>query len=597
MNKAKIWTGLGLFSVYIGLFAYISRFSSPAGDDFPMANVFRSVGFLETLNLYWLNLGGRLTGTFITVLGNAAGIMDHYYILAPLALIVSLSSMYFLVTSLFDNLAAIKKLFIAFLLQSVWLAAAIELKQSLYWFAGQNYYWTGSFFLIEFALTANIYKDKNTKLCLSLLVVMIFLNSGMSELSAAYQVPMFAGAAFISWMSDNKKCAKYMLIMLCAALAGLGLQILNPGNVNRTSEFLAALGPNPAPNTKNFFMTYRVAVISGLITSYHFFTRPIIYALLLFMPIISDNVKQPKFIEKMPFRFKIWHIFLFETVTACCFQAVGGYAMGNALYLRAMSVVRWIMLAQWILFFVFLYRNSNFTERIRGIWIYRFKEVILLICLLMSTNFSLLRADLGIASEYSRQLSERREYIKEQKALGNLDIVVPKIDEQPQLFRGSAIPGREHPQAYDYAHYYKLNSIMEGDPLIIEAITQGKDSENEELKQLRAAAEAGDEEAIFFFNTIEGDGEVRIKLIISLAEQGDSDAQFILARYHDTSDRLTSPYIQKNDAIALSYYFKLAELGHRKSRDLLWTFYMGGFRTDRDLDIIIWGLSSMFSPF
>ncbi|MCL1941738.1 MAG: DUF6056 family protein, partial [Synergistaceae bacterium] len=404
--------------------------------------------------------------------------------------------------------------------------------------------------------------------------------------------------AFIAMMSDNGKCAKYMLIMLCVALAGLILQMMNPGNVNRTSEFLAALGPNPAPNTKNFFVTYRVAVYGGLITSYHFFTRPLIYALLLFMPIISDNVKQPAFAEKMPFRFKIWHIFLFQIVTACCFQAVGGYAMGNALYPRAMSVVRWIMLAQWILFFAFLYRNPKVIERIRNIWVYRCKEVILLICLLMSTNFSYLMADLGTAPEYSRQMTERMDHIKEQKALGNLDVIVPTIAAQPKLFNESSIPARGSLLTRYYAHYYGLNSITEEDPLIIEALGEDDDYENEELKELRAKADAGDEEAILFFKTIEEDDEeTRIKLMISLAEQGDIVPMVALARYCDTSDNLTSSYIQKNDALALKYYFKLADIGHRGARELLWTFYMGGLRTERDRDIIIWGLSQILNPF
>ncbi|MCL1941574.1 MAG: hypothetical protein FWG09_06480, partial [Synergistaceae bacterium] len=252
MNRAKIWIGFGILSVYVGLFAYIARFTGPASDDYPMANIYNSVGFLETLIFYWLKIGGRLTGTVIITLGNAAGAMEHYYILAPLALTVSLSSLYFLITSLFDDLAAIKKLFITFLLQSVWLAAAIKLSDSLYWLAGQNYYWTSSFFLIEFALIANIYKEKNAKLCLWLLAVMVFLNSGMSELSAAYQVPMFAGAVFMTWMSGNGKCTKYMLMMLFIALAGLVLQMTNPGNIYRTSEFLPSFGPNPIPKAKSF---------------------------------------------------------------------------------------------------------------------------------------------------------------------------------------------------------------------------------------------------------------------------------------------------------------------------------------------------------
>ena len=595
MNKAKIWIGSALLSVYVGLFAYIGIFSMPSGDDY--TGYFNTYSFLQAIIHYWFYVGSRFTGAVIVTSGNIAGIMDNYYIVAPLALTISLLSLYFLVTSLFERLATISKLFMTLLLQSVWLAAAIALKQSLYWLSGLNYYWTSSFFLIELALIVNIYNDKNTKLYLWLLGIMVFLNSGMSELSAAYQIPMFAGAALIAAASGSKKYSRHMLVMLCIALAGLVLQLTSPGNTHRASETLHLFGPNPAPITKSIFMTYRVGIIGGLVSSYRFFTRPIIYALLLFMPVISDNVKQPAFAGKMPFRFKIWHIFLFQIVTACCFQAVAGYAMGNALYPRAMSVMRWIMLTQWILFFVYLYRNPKFTEWIRGIRIYRFSEIILLICLLTSANFSNLTADLSIAPEYSRQLAERREFIKEQKALGVLNLVVPTIDLYPRIFIKDSIPAGESPVKWSYFYYHALISIKEETPLAIEFLVEGHDSENEELKRLKAEADAGDETALLFFKTIEGDEEARIKLIISMAEGGHPTYMFLLARYYDTSDNLTNPYIEENDALALEYYFKLAEIGHRDAREILWTFYMGGFRTDRDSDVIKWGLMSMLNPF
>jgi hypothetical protein len=518
---------------------------------------------------------------FVIYLGDSLGLMDNYYLHTFLAIALSLFSLYFIVTSLFGDIETSSRIYIALLLQSVWLAAAIELRETLYWFAGVNYYWTCSVLLIEFALIVNIYKGKNEKIYACLLGVLVFLNSGASELSAVYQVPMFAGAALITALSGSFKCSKYMLVMLCIALAGLGLQVTAPGNAVRIAAegVTGSSGPNMAPVTRNFFVTYKVGVISGLISSYHFFTRPIIYALLLFLPVVSDRVKQPNLADKMPFGIKIWHMCLFQIVTACCFQAIGGYSTGSALHLRVMSVVRFIMLAQWILFFIFLYRNSKFTEWIRNTRVYRYKEVILLLCLLMSTNFSLLISDYRLAPEYSRQLTERREFIKQQSALGNKNLVVPTITVNPRLFMKDVILPKIAFQSNDYLYYYGLNSIEEENPSIIEAMVEGRNSDDEELE------------------AIGGYEEARIKAIKLEAERGLEYARFLLARYYDTSDFLTSPYIQKNDKLALEYYFKLADQGHKQSRDLLWTFYMGGLRTERDSDVILWGLKSILNPF
>ncbi|MCL1875173.1 MAG: DUF6056 family protein [Synergistaceae bacterium] len=596
--KAKVWLGSVFLSIYVGLFAYIARFTVPVGDDYVLNNAFNQTkSIIQTVIEYWLTRNSRFTSIFTNMLGNSLGVMENYYIHAPLTIAFNLFACYFAVTSLFSDIKTSSKILIALLLQSIWLAIAVELGQTLYWFAGVYYTFTCSVLIIEFALIVNIYKGINARIFLCLLGVLVFLNSGASELTAAYQIPMFAGAALFIAVSGDKKCSIHMLIMLLIALAGLVLQLTAPGNSIRISQLLPLLGPNPNPITKSFFMTYKVGVFAGLATSFQFFVNPvIIYALLLFTPVISDNVRQPIFIEKSSFKFKIWHIILFEIVTACCFQAIGGYSMGNSLYPRALGPVRFIMAAQWILFFVFLYRNPKLAEWIRSIRIYKCKEIILLICLLMSSNFILLISDYGIAPEYSRRIAERKEYIRAQKALNKMDIVVPAIEKSPQLLLSDTIPPKESP-INDYANYHGANSIREREAILTEALAIARDTEDEDLNQFIAKTGADYENVDPFYKAIEENEEARIRLILLLAEKGSQIAQYTLARYCDTSENLTSPYIQKNDAVALSYYFKLADEGVKDARALLWSFYTGGLRTERDFDIIMWGLRLLLLPF
>ena len=595
--KAKVWVVSVLLSIYVGLYAYIARFTNPAGDDYVLNNSLKlTKSIIQTVVDYWFTKNSRFTSIFIISLGNSLGVMDNYFIHAPLAIAFNLFACYFAVTSLFSDIKTSSKILITLLFQSVWLAIAVELGQTLYWFTGVYYTLTCSVLIIEFALIVNIYKRNNTKIFLCLLGMLIFLNSGASELTASYQIPMFAGAVLLIAVAGDSKCSIYMFIMLLIAFAGLALHLTAPGNSMRITQLLPLLGPNPNPVTKDFFITYKVAVGAGLLTSFLFFTRPlIIYALLLFLPVISDSVKQPRFIEKLPFKFKIWHIILFEIITACCFQAIGGYSMGNSLYQRAVAPVRFIMLAQWILFFVFVYRNPKLVEWIRNIRIYKFKEIILLICLLLSSNFILLMRDYGIAPEYSRRIAERKEYIREQKALNNMDIIVPGIDISPRLLLKDTIPPKESP-TNDYAYYYGMNSIRERDPLLTEALAKARDTEDEELNRFIAMI-GGDGNVELFYKAIEGNEEARISMILLLATKGSEMARFTLARYCDTSDNLKSRYIQKNDAVALSLYFNLADEGVKDARELLWSFYTGGLRTERDFDIIKWGLMLMLSPF
>jgi TPR repeat protein len=140
----------------------------------------------------------------------------------------------------------------------------------------------------------------------------------------------------------------------------------------------------------------------------------------------------------------------------------------------------------------------------------------------------------------------------------------------------------------DYAYYYGFNSITE--ETLINAADKEKANENEDMRALKQMVDAGDEDAKLFLQYLKGDEEAKIKLLESLAEKGFVHAQWQLAHYYDSSESESSPFIPKNDAKALEYYFKLAEQGHKASQERLWMFYMGGLRTNRDFDVIMWGL-------
>lgn len=562
----KIFFSLGL-GLYVGLFVYLSGYSGPSGDDYWMLDVLNNFGFWGTQVGFWFNWTSRFTTIFVTQLANLLGAVENYGWHVPIFVLFTLFALFFLFHTLFPQKKISIKLFYALLLQAVWLSVGFDLRQSLYWLSGSYYYWTCGFLIIEFALIVKIYRGDASKKILFLLGALLLMNSGVSELSAVYQVPMCLMGALACHAEGKRNGAKFLWIMFCVALAGVLIQLLNPGNSIRVAEIrnidttLYSAGKNP-------LVAFKVAVESGLMSSVIFFTNnPIIYAIFLFIPLFRKNIPVPAFAEKFPFPFKIWHIILFEIVTFCCFQGIGGYAMGNFLYPRAMSVMYWAGFAQWLLFFAFLYRNEKLAARIERAWVHKYKAAILVLALLLNRNFLALAHDYWIMPKYLAEFAARRAYMDEQRTAGNKNIIIPNFTSAPFLLErdsfGQNIPIiKRFPNA---STYHGFDSVREVYSPLLDA---ARESEEAEMTLLR-----------------------------KLASEGDPDAQFLSALYLDPSERdWTSKYIKKNGMAAVGLYFMAAEQGHAGAREALKMLYNGGLRTDNDAEIIKWKIISVISP-
>jgi hypothetical protein len=98
------------------------------------------------------------------------------------------------------------------------------------------------------------------------------------------------------------------------------------------------------------------------------------------------------------------------------------------------------MLAAWLVFFGLLYRNPEFIRRIRSWKIYRFRHVVLVVCLIANVNTWSAVQSLFKGPEYDRQLCSRYETIARMKSQGARDITVPSLTAVPPLlyFRDAA---------------------------------------------------------------------------------------------------------------------------------------------------------------
>ena len=527
MSKSKFWLFFLFLAVYVGMYALIANYAHPSSDDYAHFVSFKDHGFWGAQIQMWSSWSSRFTVFFIINLGYLLGVMGHYSLHVYTWIIFSIFSIYFLISTITPETSKSIKLLLTLLFQSLWFSTAVGLNETLYWYSGAPYYYTVAFIIFEIAFIIKIMSDTRANFYFILCALSIFLNSGISELSAAYQLPMLLAAVIICMISgaDKNQALKYIFILLCVAMLGFIVQLLNPGNNARASVVIGEGAKNISTFIKSTFFF-------GPLNALTFFLNSLIYVVLLFYPTIVSNVKQPGFIRELPFNFRLWHIFMFQFLTSLGFSAIGGYT-GGGLPPRAVGTVIWIMLIQWILFFAFCYRNDNYFRFIGQSFIYRYRFLVLVMCLIFSGNFIMVLEDYKIAPAYSSYMATRNEYIIEQKKLGNLDIVYPVFENMPSLlsleYRGNIVDSF-------ILNFYKINSFRSVPKEIMPIALKGDIDINEELSELH-----------------------------SLAEKGNVLAQVNLAQIYGTSYEKVKT-VEKNDAESVKWLTMAAKQGHRHSK-------------------------------
>lgn len=568
MTKSKFWGAFLFLVIFVGAFAYLGTFAHPSADDYSYSMMFKNSGFWGAQLESWHNWTSRFTTVFIIHVGNLLNFMNNYHWLAIFWLSVSFVAILMLISTLFPRTTRKEKIFLSLLGQSAWLATAPALNETLYWFCGAPYYYTSAILLLEFALIVRVCREIAYKWSFALLCLLVVINSGISELTAAYQMFMFAFATLVCWLSsehEQREATKYMLILLGVSLVCLLAQVFHGGNSARSAVF-EAMGTMP----KSLVSVVKVMLYGGAVTLFEFFAKPIMYVVLLFVPFIAENVRQLSFVEKLPFRLRLWHIIAFEILTACGFQAIGGYAVGGALPPRAVGTVIWIMAVQWVFFFVFCYRDVDFIERIRNLKIFRWRAVLLASCFVLSGNFLSLISDYRVAPDYARQLNDRYAFITEQKTKGNFDVVVHKVTAIPKLlFLADITETIKDWTNEPYAAYFGLDTIRALPSELVD-VARRKDAKRETEKA------------------------------IELAKTGNIACQIYLARLYDPRiGDFVNDNVPKDGVIALSWYIKATEQGDDNAMQrMLSGLHRRGFGTPDSkpdyIEAIKWYLRSLW---
>jgi hypothetical protein len=317
----------------------------------------------------------------------------------------------------------------------------------------------------------------------------------------------------------------------CIVFVGFLILYFSPGTAIRMGE-----------GGRNILQTLGVAAIFGGITAFNFFTKPIVYLMILYMPVIATHVEP--FDKKISARLKAWHIFIVVALIAPFQQAIAGFASGAGLPARAEGLAIWLMGVTWVFLWAFGYRNEIVFEKIRSFRIYPQRGVLLALCLVLNSNFLALIQDLRTAPFYAAEQRQREALILEEKKEGKTDIVVPTLTVKPKLLFFTDIqPSPNDWKNQSFAEYWGVRSISALPQEILHDERARRDFQEGKPAALETQALAGDLEIQFMlgeiydstFAPLSGtpkDNATAAKWYRMAADQGYSRAQRRLTRFY-----------------------------------------------------------------
>ena len=136
---------------------------------------------------------------------------------------------------------------------------------------------------------------------------------------------------FVFVPSSGKNPRRYTVSAQCVLL----LPVFSSSTFRRGQPF------GWGEENENILQTLGVAAGFGGITALKFFTKPIVYLVILYMPVIAVHVEP--FDKAISRRLRAWHIGALVMSIACFLQAIAGWAMSMGLPARAEGLAIWTM--------------------------------------------------------------------------------------------------------------------------------------------------------------------------------------------------------------------------------------------------------------
>lgn len=272
--------------------------------------------------------------------------------------------------------------------------------------------------------------------------------SGLSlETTAIFQVIItFCAVIYFLLTNDRNKTLKAGIFCFVSIIVFFILY-LSPGVSKRILKM---------PFFPRIVRTIAVTIAFGFFTSLKFFIKPIIYVFLLFLPDIAQITPYDKNFSQ---HISIRHIIIAVVLIAALNQFVGGWAQGSGIEFRTESLALWMMGFVWVFMWTFCYRGR--LSQPSKAKIYRFRWLLVIISLLVSSNFINVLHDLTIGKAYKAEHDVMLQETERQVSQGELDVYVPLTEISPRILNQA--PWRPSPNVAwanaQFSRYHGLNSF------------------------------------------------------------------------------------------------------------------------------------------
>lgn len=284
--------------------------------------------------------------------------------------------------------------------------------------------------------------------------------------------------------------------------------------------------------------------------SVKFFIKPVIYVFLLFIPSIVKFTGKERLSN---LHLRGWQIFAIVALVAALNHFVAGWAQGQGLDFRGQALTLWMMGAVWTFLWIFCY-NGKLTHESQA-KIYSFKWPLLIISLLVSSNFIGGIHDVSIAKEYRAEYDNVISVTQKQIAEGKKDIFIPTSRTTPKIL--PKLMQKPNPQNIhfntEFAKFYHVDSVTALPQEILdnpESMTRWENGDMQDLlkfaetNQFLALQVAEIYDANFpAMNNIPRDNDKAVYWYTKAAEMGNLQARRRLVKLYVLQDK--TPGINK----------------------------------------------------
>jgi hypothetical protein len=544
--------------LYNVLFCWIGVYTYAQADDYAYLNMLKA-GFWEAQKSWYMDWTGRCANTVLVSLACFFDLPRIYFLLPCLNALLNIAVFYTLLTAIAERMSTNKKFLMALLLQAVWFSYMPGLNQNFYWLCGMPYTWTATLSLLVAATLVYLLRKQNRGILFALLPVLVLFNGTILEQTSLAQMGIFFLLTLYYIRRGERRSMWTTGMAFIAATAAFLVMYFAPGTAIRISGGFNGLN-------KNILQTFSVAAVFGGFSALKFFIKPIIYLVILYMPVIVKAI--PPFDAKATALLRVKHIVLFVILVAAGNQAIHGFAVGTPLPLRAEGLTMWMMAAVWLFLWVFCYRNKKLFAKIEKLKIYPWRNLILVLCLLLSPNFIALTRDIRIAPLYAQEMEERYASTEQQKREGKKVIFLPSLKFIPKsIFYSDLTLSPENTlNNIGYSKYYGVYATI--------CYPHALMSDGEEFTSLQDVVE-------------------KMKLT---ANNGDLEILFKLGEVYDSLFPFPAmDDFSKDNTLAAQYYLQAAQRGYAPAQSRLIRVYATAAGVPRDyFRALGWVLRSFF---